>query len=180
MMRFRCVCLMVAAISIASCSGSPIRRTLAELRTIEADVEEIQVQDSLERAVESYRRYLEETPRGVLTPEAMRRVADLQIERHYGIMGEAEVRELPAPPDYALMQAVEESRNQVSPAAIADSSESGEEFEQRTTGQFQFGSFEGELDGVLPDYSADPALEALANLGRQSRRQQEMKLEEAA
>ena len=158
-MRFRCVCLMVAAISIASCSGSPSRRTLAELRTIEADVEEIQIQDSLERAVESYRRYLEETPRGVLTPEAMRRVADLQIERHYGIMGDAEIRELPAPPDYALMQAVEESRNQVSPAAIADSSESGAEFEQRTTGQFQFGSFEGELDGVLPDYSADPALE---------------------
>ena len=36
--------------------------------------------------MESYRRFLEETPESALTPEAMRRLADLKIEREYGYL----------------------------------------------------------------------------------------------
>ena len=36
---------------------------------------------------ESYRRYLEETSKSSMTPEAMRRLADLQIEQAYGVIG---------------------------------------------------------------------------------------------
>jgi len=60
--------------------------TLAELEAVEPDVEEIYVTDSLEQAAESYRRYLAETDESELTPEAMRRLADLQLEREYGVM----------------------------------------------------------------------------------------------
>jgi tetratricopeptide (TPR) repeat protein len=157
-MRSRYASLVVAGFSIASCTSSPNRDTLAELHSVEADVAEVQVQDSLDRAVESYRRYLEETPRSVMTPEAMRRLADLQIEKQYGIMGDAEIVELPAPPDSAIARAVEEQRSRVSAGEIADLSESDEEFEQRTTSEFEFSPFDGTLDAALPDNAADPAM----------------------
>ena len=34
--------------------------------------------------MEGYQRFLEETPESALTPAAMRRLADLKIEREYG------------------------------------------------------------------------------------------------
>jgi TolA-binding protein len=61
--------------------------TLAELGAVEPDLDEIYLEDGLERAAESYRRYLEETPESARTPEAMRRLADLQIEQEYGVIG---------------------------------------------------------------------------------------------
>ena len=47
--------------------------------------------------MQSYRRYLEETPRTEMTPEAMRRLADLQIEKQFGIRGDGEIKEMAAP-----------------------------------------------------------------------------------
>ena len=62
-----------------------------------ADIDDIYVADSLERAADSYRRYLEETSRSGMTPEAMRRLADLQIEQAYGVMGSGDIVEMAAP-----------------------------------------------------------------------------------
>jgi len=73
-------CLSVA---IAACGGAPTvddSDTLSTLDQVPADIEDIYVADSLERAAESYRRYLDETAHSRMTPEAMRRLADLQIE----------------------------------------------------------------------------------------------------
>ena len=41
--------------------------------------------EGLEQAMQGYRRFLDETPETELTPEAMRRLADLQIEKQFGI-----------------------------------------------------------------------------------------------
>ena len=59
--------------------------TLAELRNVQPDVQEVQVEKSLDQAMAGYRRFLEETPESALTPEAMRRLADLKIEKQFGI-----------------------------------------------------------------------------------------------
>src|SRR5690606_23933888 len=104
LMRIRpCLMLPLAAAVAAGCVDNPDRRTLAALRSVEPDVAEVEVENSLDLAMASYRRFLDETPRGAMTPEAMRRLADLQIEREFGIVGDTRPRELPAPEPMALL-----------------------------------------------------------------------------
>src|SRR5262245_66020772 len=72
--------------------------TLAELRNVRRDVQEVKVEQGLEQAMQNYRRFLEETPEGAMTPEAMRRLADLQLEKQFGIRaGDGRPREMTAP-----------------------------------------------------------------------------------
>ncbi len=93
----------VACLGLAACATTTTSEhgTLAQLQQVEADVEEIYLSDSLERAAQSYRRYLEETPESARTPEAMRRLADLQIEQAYGVIIDSGVVEMAAPPSTA-------------------------------------------------------------------------------
>jgi hypothetical protein len=67
------------------CRASRQAATLAELRNVSPDVQEVKVEQGLDQAMEGYRRFLEETPETAMTPEAMRRLADLQIEKQFGI-----------------------------------------------------------------------------------------------
>ena len=77
---------VLVCLSLAACGTSTTRQgTLAELEQMPADVDEVYLDDSLELAAQSYRRYLEETKESAMTPEAMRRLADLQIEQEYGV-----------------------------------------------------------------------------------------------
>ena len=71
---------------------SPQKSTLAELHSIEPDAAEVPVTEGLEQAMQGYRRFLDETPETELTPEAMRRLADLQIEKQFGINGDGRDR----------------------------------------------------------------------------------------
>ena len=72
---------------MAGCASAPDGGTLAELRNVQPDVAEVEVADTLDLAMQSYRRYLQETPTSAMTPEAMRRLADLQLEKEFGITG---------------------------------------------------------------------------------------------
>jgi hypothetical protein len=57
-----------------------------------------QVSEGLDKAMQGYERFLHETPDSALNPEAMRRLADLKIEKEYGIqeMGTGSGRALEA------------------------------------------------------------------------------------
>lgn len=72
--------------------------TIADLNKVEIEIKEEYVEGSLEKAMESYQKFLEETPEGALTPEAIRRLADLKIEKEYGVQapGAAKVNDLAA------------------------------------------------------------------------------------
>src|SRR5262245_62288058 len=59
--------------------------TLAELRNVRPDVQDVKVEQGLEQAMQNYRRFLDDTPETAMTPEAMRRLADLQLEKQFGI-----------------------------------------------------------------------------------------------
>src|SRR4029434_7942047 len=59
--------------------------TLAELRNVRPDVQEVKVEQGLEQAMQNYRRFLEESPETALTPAAMRRVAALELEQELGL-----------------------------------------------------------------------------------------------
>src|SRR5206468_9314742 len=72
--------------------------TLAQLRNVRPDVQDVKVEQGLEQAMQNYRRFLDETPETAMTPEAMRRLADLQIEKQFGIrVANAKPREMAAP-----------------------------------------------------------------------------------
>jgi len=92
--------LPVATIALlaAGCASNPPGRTLGGLHDVEPDTRDIQVEQGLEKAMDAYRRFLDETPDSELTPEAMRRLADLQIESEFGLRGgDGKPREMEAP-----------------------------------------------------------------------------------
>ncbi len=113
--------------------------TLAELRDVRPDVKEAKVEQGLDQAMQNYRRFLEETPKTTMTPEAMRRLADLQLEKHFGIRtANAGPREMPAPqPAEAPAGARANRPNPAAVVAGAGLKESDQEFERRTTAESQ-------------------------------------------
>jgi tetratricopeptide (TPR) repeat protein len=80
---------LASALIAAGCAARPPKTTgtLAELRNADAQdvrpgMTDIKVEDGTDRAIQQYRRFLAETPGNNLTPDAMRRLADLQVEKH--------------------------------------------------------------------------------------------------
>ncbi len=131
---------MIAAALVAGCAKHPEtspQATLAELRKVRPDLQEVTVEGGLEQAMQGYRRFLEETPVTSMTPEAMRRLADLQIEKQFGIRaGEVKPREMAAP-EAALAPVAPQTGSSTPAGGLADASlrESDDDFEQRTTAQ---------------------------------------------
>ncbi len=143
---------------VCGCQSSPDRTTIAKLRQVEPDMAEMKIDDSLVKAMEGYQRFLDETPSHAMAPEAMRRLADLQIEQEYGIIGDGVSRsviELPAPEPTT----VGVSSGTASPAtgfgSDEDSPESDEAFERRATAPDRLAA--QPVKGMdLPDGAASP------------------------
>lgn len=85
----RATVLMLVLLA-AGCASGPPRDTLADLRDRQPDLDEVVVADSLDKALAGYREYLARVPDSARTPEALRRVADLQVEKAYGILGDGD------------------------------------------------------------------------------------------
>ncbi|HEY6722162.1 MAG TPA: tetratricopeptide repeat protein, partial [Burkholderiales bacterium] len=82
---------------IAACAHHVDRSgTLATLHEVRPDTKEVPIDQGLDRAVQSYRDFLQQAPDSTLAPEAMRRLADLKIEKEFGIQGDGKLVELPA------------------------------------------------------------------------------------
>ncbi|MDX1516071.1 MAG: tetratricopeptide repeat protein [Woeseiaceae bacterium] len=159
-MSLRRLTLALVALGLAGCATTERHGTLAELAEVPADVEEVYLEDSLERAAESYRRYLAETPRSARTPEAMRRLADLQIEQAYGVIGTGEIVEMASPESAApggRIEADGQARETFSPA------ESDADFERRAGAREELLAGTAQFDAVLPQGETVPTgpLEAI-------------------
>src|SRR5206468_5942220 len=108
--------------------------TLAQLRNVRPDVQEVKVEQGLEQAMQNYRRFLNETPETAMTPEAMRRLADLQLEKQFGIRTvNARPRDLVAPQPALALAGAPSMPNTA--AGAAGSRESDQDFERRTTAE---------------------------------------------
>jgi tetratricopeptide (TPR) repeat protein len=121
---------------LAACASNPDRHTLAELHDVPADTQDVEVEGSLDMAMQSYRRFLEETSTGRMTPEAMRRLADLQLEKEYGINVDTRVVELAAPERAAVRDASASAQEPSDPSvagAAGATAESDQDFERRAT-----------------------------------------------
>ncbi len=151
--------LLLALVVVASCSSAPERETLASLHSVQADVADVEVQDTLDLALQSYRRFLDETPTSAMTPEAMRRLADLQIEREFGITGtEPGQRRAAMPAPSAGVAPAAAGRPMNPTAAPPAEQESDADFERRTTEQYQLAA------GNAPALDA-PGTETLGQAG---------------
>jgi tetratricopeptide (TPR) repeat protein len=143
---------LLAAAGLAGCATTTSQDgTLAELDNMPADIEEVQLEDGLERAEQSYRRYLAETSASARTPEAMRRLADLQIEQEYGVIGGSQVTEMAAPKTAVpAVQAATETAAKRSAKPPESEQESEQEFEQRASDRQELLSASASFDASLP------------------------------
>jgi len=127
---------------LAACQPVSDRGTIAELRQVQVEIREEKIENGLDKAMLSYQHFLEKSPDSELTPEAIRRLADLKIEKEYGSFtegdnpdGEAPIvekssMEQDVPQGFAPVNATQESRALVN---IPVHNESEADFERRTT-----------------------------------------------
>jgi cellulose synthase operon protein C len=155
-MRRLTIPIVLAPALLVGCAAhhKPTRGTLADLHNVRPDVQEVKVDQGLDQAMQSYRRFLEETPETAMTPEAMRRLADLQIEKQYGIhTGDLKPREIPAPKAaQTLASTPAHPSDQAAAAKGASPRESDREFERRTTAESSIltsGDIDPSLTGVV-------------------------------
>jgi TolA-binding protein len=123
---------------LAAACASPDRYTLAELRSVKADLKEVRIEKGLDQAMIGYRSFLEEAPESSLTPEAMRRLADLKLEKEFGIFGDGggSLVELPAPGVSEVeAEARSESRQRKPIPHVSANSESERDFERRAASE---------------------------------------------
>src|SRR5436309_3669802 len=175
-MRCLAIPMVIAPVFVAGCAARPNKPlgtagTLAELRNVRPDVQEVKVEQGLDQAMQQYRRFLAETPETAMTPEAMRRLADLQLEKQFGIRAGGAKREMAAPkPALVLAGSRAGSPNPAAAAASAGLQESDQDFERRTTAEA--GILAGNNAGASPadavSAAADPngPLEAIALYNR--------------
>jgi len=148
-MRCDRAALLLVPVFAAACAGSPDRGTLADLREVTPDMREVQVENSLDQAILGYGKFLEEAPESSLTPEAMRRLADLKLEKEFGIIGDGKIAELPVPAA-THVKASTVSPGRVPVAEIADHSESEGDFERRAASEIGVTNADHETDIELP------------------------------
>jgi cellulose synthase operon protein C len=127
--------LLVGTALVAACAGDPNRQTLAKLHSVKADVAEVKVDNSLDQAMAGYQKFLADAPESALTPEAMRRLADLKLEKEYGILGDGKIQEMAAPEPAKLPVEEKAPRAKAKGKAAAPPSESEQAFEKRASGE---------------------------------------------
>lgn len=151
MMRAHRAFVVVAAASVAACSSAPQKDTLATLHNVAPDLQDVKVEGGLDTAMHSYQRFLEETPETQRTPEAMRRLADLKVEKEYGLTGTGELLELPAPQAVDLQDASAAAATKPAASIGVMAVGSEQELEQRANEQQRVASAQDMLQGQLPE-----------------------------
>jgi tetratricopeptide (TPR) repeat protein len=140
-MHRRAVPLLLAPglVMVLGCAAhKPRTGTLAELRHVRPDLQDAQVDQGLDQAVQAYRRFLEQAPASALTPEAIRRLADLQVEKQFGIHSGPGMPRPIASPLAAETPVAAQAQAGMTPALPPSGPrESEQDFEQRATAESQ-------------------------------------------
>jgi cellulose synthase operon protein C len=136
--------ILLLPLVLMSCGTVSDKGTISQLRRVRIEIKEEKIEGGLEKAMAAYQRFLEETPESSLTPEAIRRLADLKIEREYGLIQgspDAEARRpakpLHTPGKVAKAQVPQVDAVEAKPGEslteIPVHDETVDEFERRTT-----------------------------------------------
>ncbi|MDO8988383.1 MAG: tetratricopeptide repeat protein [Sideroxyarcus sp.] len=163
---------MCIPLFLASCALNS-RGTLADLRDVEPELKDETIEDGLDKAMQSYRRFLEQTPESAMTPEALRRLADLKIEQEYGYVQEgAKAAPATAPATTETKATLEKPQTVTLPAASAAGKSAAETGLVAATGKkskesdksFEKRIAKGEKLPPKDDALAAPTAEAAADL----------------
>jgi cellulose synthase operon protein C len=171
-MRYRAIPIVIVSAFLGGCTAhhKPVNTqgTLADLQKVAPDVKDADTKESVEQAMQQYRKFLDESPETPMTPEAIRRLADLELEKEYGIHnGEGKPKQMPAPESAkAPANKPAGKPNKTNAVAKAGRGESDQEFEKRTTAESQIpaSSNSGTTPTEVPGAEAAPKgpLEAIA------------------
>src|SRR3954453_3033074 len=139
----RAILIVVVSAFLGGCTAhhkpANTEGTLADLQKVAPDVKDADTKQSVDQAMQQYRKFLEESPETPMTPEAIRRLADLELEKEYGIHnGEAKPKAKPMPaPESAKAPTGKPAGtpNKAGAVAKAGRGESDQEFEKRTTAE---------------------------------------------
>ena len=82
--RLSLPCLAILASCATNTSDTP--GSIGELRRARIELTDVKIDSSTDLAMQSYRDFLAQTPEGGMTPEALRRLADLKVQKEYGTL----------------------------------------------------------------------------------------------
>lgn len=85
-MKFLRYILLVMFGLLASCESTSNKDSIGQLKNTKVDLTDAKIEGGFEKAMESYQKFLEQTPESAMTPEAIRRLADLKIQKEYGTL----------------------------------------------------------------------------------------------
>ena len=71
---------------LASCGTSSNKGSIGQLNDTKLELTDSKIEGGFEKAMQSYQKFLEQTPESAMTPEAIRRLADLKIQKEYGTL----------------------------------------------------------------------------------------------
>jgi tetratricopeptide (TPR) repeat protein len=91
-------CLIFLAF-LASCETVQNNNSIGQLKGEKIDFADDKVEGGFEKAMQSYQKFLEQTPESAMTPDALRRLADLKIQKEYGALGSGAKNDKLAPLD---------------------------------------------------------------------------------
>src|SRR5712675_989037 len=136
----RTIPIVVVSAFLGGCTAHhkpPTQGTLADLNKVAPDVKDAETKQSVDQAMEHYRKFLDESPETPMTPEAIRRLADLELEKEYGIhTGQGKPKPMPAPESAKAPKSKPDQKpNSAATTARAGRGESDQEFERRTTAE---------------------------------------------
>lgn len=170
-MRRHAIPIVLASAFLGGCAAHhkppATQGTLADLHNVAPDVQDAQTKESVDQAMQQYRKFLEESPETPMTPEAIRRLADLELEKQYGIhTGDGKPQPMPTPEAAkAPVSTTARTSNKAGAVAGAGHGESDQEFERRTTAENRIPASRdaGALpEGVGADAAPKGPLEAIA------------------
>ncbi len=81
--NFSILAVLLSSVMLVACATTSTEGTLASLDNVKFELKPETIDGSLEKAMESYEKFLKETPETEMTPEALRRLADLKIQKEY-------------------------------------------------------------------------------------------------
>jgi len=126
--------ILVLPLLILACSSVDSGKTIAGLRSVKVDISEAPIEGGLEKAMAGYQRFLQETPNTPMAPEAIRRLADLKVEKEYGYISGDQSSEKNSEKMTAPEPAPQPDLNSSQPPVVVpEEGESDADFEQRTT-----------------------------------------------
>ena len=127
--------------------------TIADLQDADIKIVDTRIDGGLEKAMKSYQQFLEQTPESAMTPEAIRRLADLNVEREYGVVSKEKTstKEI-SKPKKASAKIKNKDRSTKTSSKIADlKSESTKDFEKRAGAQEKLKTAKSSAIAPLPD-----------------------------